>query len=191
MAKLDVSTIEGFEGMTDGQKVEALLGLDVPERVDMSAYVPKATADKYATEAAELKKQLRARQTDEEAAKAEAEAKRLETEQKYKELLRKSAVSDYACKYMAQGYEEKLALETAAALYDGDMDKVFANQQKAMEAYEKRVKADAMRNMTPPAGGTSGGEGKSDAETIAEKLAKDQADAYKRSKEIMKMYTGR
>lgn len=191
MAKLDVSTIEGFEGMTDEQKVEALLGLDVPERVDMSAYVPKATADKYATEAADLKKQLRARQTDEEAAKAEAEAKRLETEQKYKELLRKSTVSDYARKYMAQGYEEKLALETAAALYDGDTDKVFANQQKAMEAYEKRIKADAMRGMTPPAGGTSGGEGKSDAETIAEKLAKDQADAYKRSKEIMKMYTGR
>ena len=149
MAKLDVSTIEGFEGMTDEQKVEALLGLDVPERVDMSAYVPKATADKYATEAADLKKQLRARQTDEEAAKAEAEAKRLETEQKYKELLRKSTVSDYARKYMAQGYEEKLALETAAALYDGDTDKVFANQQKAMEAYEKRIKADAMRGMTP------------------------------------------
>ena len=53
MANIDVTTIQGFDGMTAEQKVEALLKLDIPERIDMSKYVSKETADKYASEAAE------------------------------------------------------------------------------------------------------------------------------------------
>lgn len=188
MAKLDVSTIEGFDGMTAEQKVAALLGLEVPEKVDMSAYVPKATADKYASEAAELKKQLRATQTDEEAAKAEAEAKRIETEQKYNELLRKATVSEHTAKYLALGYEEKLARETAEALFDGDMEKVFANQQKANEAYKKRIEADAMRNMTPPAGGGSAEQGDSEYIRLAKTLGSRKAQAEKDSNDILKRF---
>lgn len=61
MATIDTSTIEGFDGMTAEQKVEALLKAEVPEKVDLSLFVSKDTADKYATEAAELKRQLKPR----------------------------------------------------------------------------------------------------------------------------------
>ena len=54
MPTIDTSTIEGFEGMSAEQKVEALLKAEIPEKVDLSLYVSKDTADKYATEAAEV-----------------------------------------------------------------------------------------------------------------------------------------
>ena len=44
MANIDVTTIQGFDGMTAEQKVEALLKFDIPERIDMSKYVSKETA---------------------------------------------------------------------------------------------------------------------------------------------------
>ena len=93
MPTIDTSTIEGFEGMSAEQKVEALLKAEIPEKVDLSLYVSKDTADKYATEAAELKKQLKSRMTDDEAAKAQADADRKALEDKYTELLRKSTIA--------------------------------------------------------------------------------------------------
>ena len=74
MPNINTSSIEGFEGMTAEQKVEALLKLEIPEAVDMSKFISKELFDKKASEAANLSKQLREKQTDDEAAKAEQEA---------------------------------------------------------------------------------------------------------------------
>lgn len=101
MATIDISTIEGFDGMTAEQKVDALLKAEIPEKVDLSLYVSKDTADKYATEAAELKKQLKSKMTDDEAAKAQADADRKELEGKYTELLRKSTIAEHTARYIA------------------------------------------------------------------------------------------
>ena len=38
MPTIDTSTIEGFEGMSAEQKVEALLKAEIPEKVDLSLY---------------------------------------------------------------------------------------------------------------------------------------------------------
>ena len=45
MPKIDTSTISGFETMTDAEKLSALLDLDVPEKVDLSNFVPKSQFD--------------------------------------------------------------------------------------------------------------------------------------------------
>lgn len=75
MAKIDTSTIEGYAEMTADQKVAALEALTVPDAVDLSQYVSKATFDKKATEAAESSRQLKALKdatlTEEERFKAE------------------------------------------------------------------------------------------------------------------------
>ena len=60
MAKLDTSTIAGYAEMTPEQKVAALEALTVPDAVDLTQYVSKATFDKKATEAAETSRQLKA-----------------------------------------------------------------------------------------------------------------------------------
>lgn len=153
--KIDPSTISGFDGMTAEQKLAAVLGMDIPEP-DMSGWVKKETFDAKATEAANLSKQLRSRMSEEEATKAAEAAKMQELEEKYNALLRDSKRADYKARYMAQGYDEKLAEETADALLDGNMEKVFANGEKHRIALEKKIKADVLRDTPKPQTETGG-----------------------------------
>lgn len=156
--KIDTSTINGFDGMTAEQKLAAVLGMDLPEP-DMTGWIKKETFDAKATEAANLAKQLRAKMTDDEAAKAADAAARKELEDKYNELLKKTTVSEYKAKYLAQGYDEKLAEETAMALADGNMSKVFENGEKYKAELEKKVKAEVLKG-TPKPGTDIGGKPK-------------------------------
>lgn len=189
MPTIDTSTIEGFDSMTAEQKVEALLKAEVPEKVDLSLYVSKDTADKYATEAAELKKQLKSKMTNDEAAKAQADADRKALEDKYTELLRKSTIAEHTARYITMpGYDEKLARETAEALFDGDMERVFSNQQKANAAYEKKLRADLVKQDPKPSGAGGGNEEKDEAVEFAKNLGKQRADALKNANEGLKHY---
>ncbi len=64
MATIDTSTIEGFDGMTADEKVAALLGVEIPEAVDLSGYVVKSVFDTKATEAETATGALTAAQTE-------------------------------------------------------------------------------------------------------------------------------
>jgi hypothetical protein len=68
MANIDTSMIEGFDGMTADEKVTALLGLQIPDPVDLSGYVKKDVFDAKATEAASLAKQLKTKTVEAETA---------------------------------------------------------------------------------------------------------------------------
>ena len=68
MATIDTSTIEGFDSMTADEKVTALLGIQIPDAVDLSGYVAKSVFDTKATEAANLAKQLKIKTTEAETA---------------------------------------------------------------------------------------------------------------------------
>ena len=105
MPNIDTSTIEGFHDMTAEQKVEALLKAEIPEAVDLSQYVAKKTFDEKASEAAELSKKLKGKMSEDEAAKAQAEADRKELEGKYQELLKRSTVAAHTARFLALGYE--------------------------------------------------------------------------------------
>ena len=63
MPKIDTTQIPDFDSMTADEKVAALLGVEIPEKVDLSKYVPKETFDKKASEAADATKKLRAAAT--------------------------------------------------------------------------------------------------------------------------------
>lgn len=156
--KIDVSTIQGFEQMTAEQKLAAVLGMDIPEP-DMSGFVRKDVFDAKASEAANLSKQLKAKMTDEEVAKAAEAAARQELEEKYNELLKRTTISDYKAKYLAIGYDEKLASDTASALAEGNFEKVFANSEKFKVEMEKKIKADILKETPRP--DTNNGGGKS------------------------------
>ena len=127
--------------------------------------------------------------TDDEAAKAQADADRKALEDKYTELLRKSTIAEHTARYIAMpGYDEKLARETAEALFDGKMDVVFANQQKANAAYEKKLRADLVKQDPKPDGAGGGEGGKDEAVEFAKKLGKQRADALKNANEGLKHY---
>ena len=87
------------------------------------------------------------------------------------ELKRSIALSESKGKLLAMGYDEKLADETAAAMVDGDMEKVMANQSKYLEAQKKAIQADAMRKTPRPAAGSNDGSGVDYAKKISEAQA--------------------
>ena len=80
MATIDTSTIEGFDGMTADEKVTALLGLQIPDSVDMTGFVRKDVFDAKASEAANLTKQLRNKTSDAETATTALAAAQAELE---------------------------------------------------------------------------------------------------------------
>ena len=149
MAKIDVTQIEGYETMTVEEKLKALEEFDVPGP-DYSGFVKKEQFDKTASELATAKKQLREKMTEDEAAKQKEQEEREELQNKYDKLLRESVIAKNKAKLVALGYDESLADETATAMADGDSEKVFINQQKHLTAFEKKVRAEALKDTPKP-----------------------------------------
>ena len=150
--KIDVTQIEGYENMSPEEKLKALEGFDIPSP-DYSGYVKKDLYDKTASELAAKKKELKERLSDDERENLERAQREQELRENYEKLLRESNISKTTAKFLALGYDDKLAAETAQAYVDGDNDKVFENQRKAQEALEKRIRADALKDTPTPTGG--------------------------------------
>lgn len=146
--------IQGYSNMTPEEKIKALEAYEVSEP-DYSGYVKKEVFDKTASELADSKKQLREKMSADEI-KAKEDAEKQEKLQKdYDELVRKVALSENKAKLLALGYEDKLATETAEAMVDGNLDKVFTNQEKHLESVKKKVREDVLHSTPKPEGGSS------------------------------------
>lgn len=171
---IDTSTIEGFSEMTPEQQVAALTSYEIPEAVDLSGYVKKSVFDAKASEAANLAKQVKAKSdevkakmTEEEQRREElreaAEAEKREKEEllaRIAELERNNRLNEYRAELAKLQFDEKLIPETAVALADNDVSKIFANLKKFLDTYKKNLEAEFVRN-TPQPGG-SGISGKND-----------------------------
>lgn len=152
MAKIDTTKIEGYDGMSAEEKLAALEGYEMPD-ADYSGYVRKDVFDKTASELANLKKTHNDLLSDDERKKAELDEEIKGLHEKVETLEKEKTVSAHKAKFIAMGYEEALATETAEAMADGNAEKVFENQQKFLEAYSKKLKADKFKDTPkPPAG---------------------------------------
>ena len=166
--KIDTAKIEGFDALTPEQKVEKLLAfeMEVPA-ADYSGYVKKDVFDKTASELAKMKKDALDRLSEEEKAKAIAQEEMDTLRARNAELEKNAKVATYKAKFLANGYSEELAAANAEAVVNGDMDTVFANQQKFIAEHDKAVKASMLGGTkTPPAGGGSGSPSKEDIMAI-------------------------
>lgn len=152
MAKIDLSKIEGYENMTAEEKIAALEAMELPDP-DYTGFVRKDVADKFASEAASFKKQLRERMSEDEANKAQA-AEQMATVMAELETLRaEKTISEYTTQFMGIGYDEALAKSTASALQKGDMATMFKNHSKFVSDQAKAMKAELLKNTPiPPAG---------------------------------------
>lgn len=143
------------EGMTLAEIEAALADIDLP--VDNSAEIDrlKNALSKSNSEAAGYKKQLHEKMSAEEV-KAKEDADKIEELIKERDaLLREKTVAGYKAKYLALGYDESLAGETAEAMANGETDKVFANHNKHLVNVEKKIRADVLKNTPKPEGGNS------------------------------------
>jgi len=155
MAKIDISKIEGFESMTAEQKIAALQGFDFPDP-DYSGWVRKETFDKTASDLAAKKKELSAKLTEDERRQQEQTEKWENMQKELADLRKEKTVAGYKAKLVGQGYDEALADQTAAAMESGDMATVFANNQKFLEGYAKKVIADKLKSTPRGAEGRTG-----------------------------------
>jgi hypothetical protein len=157
MAKIDTSKIENYTNMTAEEKLAALEAFEY-EADNSDAERLKAAVSKANSEAAELKRQLKARMTEDEQKEAERLAAEAAIKAELDALRKDKTISDSKAKFLGLGYDEKLAAETAKALADGDMDKVFANQQIHIENVKKAAAASALADDPKPPAGSSGGD---------------------------------
>ena len=150
--KIDTTQIPDFENLPEEAKT-AILGMEFADAPDMSQFVAKAVFDKKASEAAELSKQLKSKMTQEEQVAAK-QAEALASLQAELEALRADkTISEYTAQFLALGYDERLAKNTAEALHKGDMAVVFKNQAAFVAEREKSMKADLLKSTpVPPAG---------------------------------------
>jgi hypothetical protein len=157
------------EGMTEEEISTALQSVGQGNDAEVNRL--KTALSKANSEAADYKKQLREKQTGEEAAAAEQKATMDKLTQENADLKRSIALSEKKAKLLGMGYDEKLADTTAAAMVDGDMDTVMANQSKYLEAQKKDILATKMKGTPRPAAGSEGTGGIDYQKKIAEAQA--------------------
>lgn len=159
------------EGMTEEEISTALQTAGAGKSNTAELDKLKAQLSKANSEAADYKKQLRGKQTADEAAAAEQKAAMDKLTQENADLKRSFALSDKKAKLITMGYDEKLADSTAVAMVDGDMDTVMANQAKFNESREKAIQAELMKKTPRPAAGSEGTGGMDYAKKIEEAQA--------------------
>ena len=171
MAKIDVSTIDGYADMTAEEKLSALEAFEFDdhssELADLEKY--KDATTKATKEASEYKKQLKALQDQQKTGNSKADATIAQLQEQVAELTRQNTISSYTAQYVALGYEAELAKATAIATADGDVATVFENQQKFLEQHDKDVKADILKQTPGP---SKGGTGKQAPAMTLEKFRK-------------------
>lgn len=188
MSKIDVSQIEGYAEMTAEEKLKALEEFEISDP-DYSGYIKKDVFDTTASELAKMKKALKEKMTEDEAAKQKEQEERERLQSDYEKLLRETTVSKNKAKLLALGYDEKLADETAEAMADGDSEKVFSNQKKHIESVEKKVRAEALKDTPKP---TPDGDSKTMTLEKFRKLSSAERSAFyeEHPEEYKELYNG-
>lgn len=158
------------EGMTEEEISQALESASTSKTDEITKL--KTSLSKANSEAADYKKQLRAKQSDEEAKAQEQKDAMDKLEKENAELKRSMALAERKGKLIGMGYDAKLADETAVAMVDGDLDTVLANQSKFLETQIKAIKASKMEDTPRPAVGANGSDGGS---AYADKIKEAQA----------------
>ena len=138
------------DGMTLEEIEAALADVEFPEDQTPEIERLKTANSKLSSENADWKRKHRDALSEEERKSQEVadELKQLRDERD--KLLRESNVSKHKARFLGMGYEEALANDAAVAMTDGDMEKLFSYQQKHQEAFEKKIRAEALKGTPKP-----------------------------------------
>ena len=175
--KVDVTKIDGYEAMTDAEKLDAVLNyeMEVPQaepiKDDEETLKLKEAFNKASSEVAEYKRQLRAKETAEETAKREAAESQQKLLDELNQLRRERTASTYTAKYMEIGYDAETARALADTLPDGLGEDFFTRQKSFLEDTIQKAKAQVLNQQPQPTAG-SPLSGKSAEDLEREKIRK-------------------
>ena len=145
------------EGMTLEEIETALADVELPADQTDEVKRLKDALSKSNSENAEWKKKHRDALSEEERKSHEVAEELKQLREQNEKLLRESNMSKHKAKFLGIGYEEALASDAAAAMVDGDTEKLFSYQQKHQEALEKKIRADALKSTPKPVPDKDGG----------------------------------
>lgn len=140
--KIDTSRIDGYADMTPEEKLAALEAYEIEPSGEIQKL--KDAVSRANSEAADYKKQLRAKQTDDEAKAAEDARAKEELMQELESLRKDKAIGGYRAKFLELGYDAQSASDAATALQAGEFDKVFEAQAAFVESAKKAAVAGAL-----------------------------------------------
>jgi hypothetical protein len=126
----------------------------------------KNAFNKASSEVAEYKHKLQEHLSDEEKKSSEQADLLKQLQEENAAFKRQSAIAENRAKFISFGYGEDLAQKTAEALFDGDLETVFANHKTAWEAKEKEIRAGVMKSTPVPPAGASTANGSVTRESI-------------------------
>ena len=113
----------------------------------------KELLSKANSEAAGYKKELRAKQTEQEAREAEQKEAYEAMQTKLKELEEEKKLSDATAQFVSLGFSSDLAKDTASAYLGGDLNKLIENQKAFLENQEALLKSKMMKKTPRPENG--------------------------------------
>ncbi|GHV47084.1 hypothetical protein FACS189499_03920 [Clostridia bacterium] len=155
------------ESMTPEEIIKALEGVKSPEKEPATPATPptetqqdyeakrlKDAVTKANKEAAEYKRQLQARMTEDERREAERKQKEEEINETLAQLQRDKVIADTKSQFLALGYEAALAERAATAAADGDFGSMFIMQKQHLDAVTKQLRAEILKNTPKPNVGT-------------------------------------
>lgn len=151
--KINTNGIEGYAEMTPEQKVAALEAMDLPDQETGELTRFKNALNKATAEAADYKRQLRDKMSEQERQNAEAAEATAKMQQELADLKYEKTVNSYFASYVAMGYSEELAKATAEAIAKGDIATVLANQKTFNAAQEQAFQAKAAAQQPTPTPG--------------------------------------
>lgn len=136
------------EGMTNDEIVEALADVSLPQDNSDELKRYKDAVSKANSEAADYKRKLKEKMSEEEKKSTEEAERFAKLEAENKELNKRILVSDYTSKFIASGMDEATAKKSAEAAFSGDFDTVIANFNAQIASVKETVKAELL-NSTP------------------------------------------
>ena len=181
----DWTKVDGYrEDMTAEEMVALLAGYETP--ADEGAKW-KGQFDKASSELASVKKQLKAKMTEEEQREAERAANDAAIKEELETLRKDAAIRSNKVSLMGMGYDEAMADEMASALYSGDNKAIFEAMKKHGEALQKSIKEEILRGTPTPPGGNKEDE-KSDAVRMGEMVGKAMGSANNAADDLVTKY---
>lgn len=143
------------EDMTADEIVAALETVTLPQDNTDEITRLKNAVSKANSEAAENKRKLKEKMSEDEKRSAEEAERITAIETENKELKKKIAISEYTAKFLASGLDAESAAKSAEAAYTGDIDTVISNFNNRIASVKESVKAELIGNNPVIAGGNA------------------------------------
>ena len=152
--------IENYANLSAEEKLAALESLELGEdktadyEKDIAKY--KDLMQKANSQAADFKKKLAEKQTEDERLEAERAEKEAEKDALLKSLMRDRDIATYRAKLVDIGLPDELAGESAEKICDNDISGMLENFKSFLAERDKAIKAEVLKQSPKPIPGGNG-----------------------------------